>query len=74
VDPWANPEEVAEEYGVVTSRELPAPGQYDAVILAVAHREFKELTSDQLHALGKPIHVVYDIKSVLPAGVVDGRL
>ena len=74
VDPWADPEEVAEEYGVQTARELPGPGGYDAVILAVSHSEFTELSPEALHALGKPVHVVYDIKSVLPPSAVDGRL
>jgi UDP-N-acetyl-D-galactosamine dehydrogenase len=74
VDPWAAPAEVLEEYGIETQRELPGPGQYDAIVMAVAHRQFKLLSPADLHALGKPVHVIYDIKSMLPAAEVDGRL
>ncbi len=74
VDPWADPAEVAEEYAVVTTREMPDPGQYDAIVMAVAHREFQQISIAELHALGKPVHVLYDIKSILPATEVDGRL
>jgi UDP-N-acetyl-D-galactosamine dehydrogenase len=74
VDPWADPDEVMAEYGISTSREIPATANYDGIILAVAHRQFREMTPAAIHALGKPGHVVYDIKSVLPANEVDGRL
>ncbi len=74
VDPWADPEEVQAEYGIETQRELPESGQYDAIVVAVAHREFKALSASQLHALGKSTHVVYDIKSLFPSAEVDGRL
>ena len=72
-DPWANPAEVAREYGVNSCRELsglPA-GKYDAVILAVAHKEFLSLDLEKFkneHA------VVFDIKGVLPRELIDGRL
>jgi len=41
---------------------------------AVAHREFFALSSEDIHSLGKPVHVTYDIKFVMPAEDVDGRL
>jgi UDP-N-acetyl-D-galactosamine dehydrogenase len=72
-DPWANAEEARREYGV----ELitPAPGDdYDAVIVGVAHRQFAELGIDGVRALAKPGAVVYDVKHVFPAQLVDGRL
>jgi len=74
MDPWADPGSVQEEYGVDVRNELPAAGQYDAVILAVAHKEFRELGAAAIKALGKPVSVLFDIKSVLPADSVDGRL
>ena len=49
-------------------------GPYDALILAVAHRDFIDMGADGLRALGKPKSVLYDVKSVLPADLVDGRL
>lgn len=73
-DPWADPAEVQHEYGVEVMSELPAPGQYDGIVLAVAHREFFELGATGFRKLGKDVHVLYDIKSVLPADAVDGRL
>ena len=73
-DPWVNPDEVMHEYGVSVMTELPADGQYDGIVLAVAHREFDALGEAGFHALGKDTHVLYDIKSVLPKDAVDGRL
>lgn len=72
-DPWVDPEDAREIY----DREiLPAPNgnRYDAVILAVAHREFLELGEDGLRALCKPNHVIYDVKGVLPRSLVTERL
>jgi UDP-N-acetyl-D-galactosamine dehydrogenase len=74
MDPWADPGSVQAEYDVAVQNELPAAGQYDAVILAVAHKEFRELGAAAIRALGKPSSVLFDIKSVLPADSVDGRL
>lgn len=73
-DPWVDPREMKHEYGVDVMTELPAPGQYDGVLLAVAHQAFYELGVDGFRALGKDTHVLYDIKSVLPKDAVDGRL
>lgn len=73
-DPWADIEAVADEYGISITNEIPDGGQYDAVVVAVAHKEFREMSPAEIHALGKPVHVVYDIKYVLPLEEVDGRL
>lgn len=73
-DPWADIEAVADEYGISITNEIPDAGQYDAVVVAVAHKEFREMSPAEIHALGKPVHVVYDIKYVLPLEEVDGRL
>jgi len=73
-DPWADASEVKKEYGLNITNELPAPGQYDGIVIAVAHNEFFDYSAEQIHALGKPNHIIYDIKNVLPAEEVDGRL
>ena len=69
-DPWANPEIVRCEYGVVVTNELPSE-KYDAVILAVAHKEFEDLDLDKLKADNA---IVYDVKSFLPHHAYDQRL
>ncbi len=72
-DPWVNKEEAREEYGI-TPIDAPEPGRYEIVVMAVAHREFAALGIDRIRALGKPGAIVYDVKHVLPADQVDGRL
>ena len=72
-DPWADTDEVAEEYGVDLASEVPA-GPFDAIILAVRHSEFLEFGGDRLRAMLKPRGILYDLKSVLPTGVADARL
>ncbi|MET0012455.1 MAG: Vi polysaccharide biosynthesis UDP-N-acetylglucosamine C-6 dehydrogenase TviB [Sedimenticola sp.] len=72
-DPWVNPQEAEEEYGI-TPIVKPEPGTYDAVVMAVAHREFVEMGSEAIRALGKEGAVLYDVKSLFPASEVDGRL
>lgn len=70
-DPWANPAEVVREYGVICQKELVNDQKFDAVILAVSHKEFLEMDiKDYL----KEIVVVYDVKGILPSSVVDGYL
>ena len=69
-DPWAAPERVAKEYGIEVVRELPGE-RFDAVILAVAHREFQDIDVRSLVHEGG---VVYDVKGVLDRGIVDARL
>lgn len=73
-DPWADPHAVMEEYGVKVSNDLPAPGSYDAIILAVSHRQFREMSVDMIRKLGRPEHVFYDIKSIFQQADVDARL
>jgi UDP-N-acetyl-D-galactosamine dehydrogenase len=73
-DPWVEAEVVRDEYGLDVHTECPAPGQYECIVLAVAHRQFIDMSRDEMRALGKPGHVVYDIKSVLPSDQVDQRL
>ena len=72
-DPWANPDEAFREYDVTLAPSLQ-PGVYDAVILAVGHRQFHDMGTAQIRALGKPAHVLFDVKGLLPADQVDDRL
>ncbi|MAT66219.1 MAG: Vi polysaccharide biosynthesis protein VipA/TviB, partial [Gammaproteobacteria bacterium] len=62
-----------EEYGIEVI-DAPEPGSYDAIILAVAHHQFVEMGAERIRALGKPDAVLFDVKYVLPADMVDGRL
>jgi UDP-N-acetyl-D-glucosamine/UDP-N-acetyl-D-galactosamine dehydrogenase len=72
-DPWADPYQAEAILGVRPVAEL-APGSYDAVVLAVAHDQFKAYDAAAIRALGKPGAVVYDVKSAWPREVVDDRL
>jgi UDP-N-acetyl-D-galactosamine dehydrogenase len=72
-DPWANAAECRHEYGFSPMRELK-PGRYDAAVVAVAHRQFRELGARGVRRLCRRKHVLYDIKHVFPAAAVDGRL
>lgn len=72
-DPWIDKDEVIHEYGFKPI-DQPVEGKYDAILLAVAHDEFKELSLEQIKAFGKDNHVLYDIKYLLKASEVDGRL
>ena len=72
-DPWASVEEAQHEYGI-TPVAQPQPGTYDGIIVAVAHHQFKSMGAAAIRALGKPNHVLYDLKYLLPAAESDLRL
>ena len=72
-DPWANAAECQEEYGVRPIRKLAAR-RYDVAVVAVAHREFRNLGAHGVRKLCRKNHVLYDIKHVFLAAEVDGRL
>jgi len=72
-DPWVDPAEARHEYGIDLV-ENPQKGDYDGIIVAVGHRQFKEMGAEGIRAFGKPQSVLYDIKYVLPADAVDDRL
>ncbi|HWE47683.1 MAG TPA: nucleotide sugar dehydrogenase [Caulobacteraceae bacterium] len=72
-DPWICADDAVHEYGVELT-DAPGKGVYDAVVLAVAHREFVDLGADALRAYGRPGAVLYDVKSALPRDSVDARL
>lgn len=71
-DPWADADAVRREYGIGVTNSLPEERSFDAVVLAVSHREFENL--DVRSLLASDNGVVYDVKGVLPRAVVDGRL
>jgi UDP-N-acetyl-D-galactosamine dehydrogenase len=68
-DPWVDPEEVRQEYGIDVVNVLPV-GPFAAVILAVAHKEFLSLDVRSF----APNGIVYDVKSILPREIIDSRL
>jgi UDP-N-acetyl-D-galactosamine dehydrogenase len=72
-DPWVDADEARHEYGLSLVK-APAAGTYDAIVVAVGHREFAALGGEGIRALGKAQSVVYDVKYVLPRSAVDGRL
>lgn len=72
-DPWIKVEDALNEYGITPIIE-PEAGSYDAIIVAVAHNQFKEMGNAAIRALGKPISVLYDLKYVLTAQESDLRL
>lgn len=73
-DPWADDGEIRSELGVETVVSEPEPGGYDAIVLAVGHDQFRERGADGLRAWLRDPGVLYDVKSILPAGTTDERL
>ncbi|WP_294222024.1 nucleotide sugar dehydrogenase [uncultured Shimia sp.] len=72
-DPWVDPDVVEAEYGF-SLIDQPQNATYDAVVVAVAHRQFREMDGEAIRALGKPEALLYDIKGVLPKSESDWRL
>jgi UDP-N-acetyl-D-galactosamine dehydrogenase len=72
-DPWVDPAEAKAEYDIDLV-SAPQKGAYDVVVIAVAHDQFKALGAQGIRDFGKETSVAYDIKYVLPADAVDGRL
>ena len=72
-DPWVSAREARKEYGIRPVR-TPARGRYDAIVVAVGHRQFRELDVGALRRLAKRNHVLYDIKYVFGRADTDGRL
>ena len=72
-DPWAEAAEAEHEYGL-TPVVQPKAGDYDGIILAVAHQQFKDMGAQAIRLLGKAQHVLYDLKYILPKDTADIRL
>lgn len=73
-DPWVDPDEVEKEYGLRPISNIELTGQYDAIVLALAHDQFKQMTIQEFNQLGKAKHVLYDLKYVLEQSQADIRL
>jgi UDP-N-acetyl-D-galactosamine dehydrogenase len=72
-DPWVDASEAKAEYDIDVVAS-PAPGEYDAVVIAVAHDLFREKGIEGLRGYCKTGGILYDVKYLLPAQAVDGRL
>jgi len=72
-DPWVDAEEAKREYGL-TPVSAPEAGSYDGIVLAVSHQQFIDMGTQAIRALGKPEHVLYDLKYVLGTDESDLRL
>ena len=72
-DPWVDREEASKEYGIQLI-DSPGKEQYDLILLAVAHDEFKKLPISEIRSYGKKIHIIYDIKYLFRPEETDGRL
>ena len=72
-DQLADRSEAMHEYNIKLLNQ-PVEGKYDAIVLAVAHNEFKKLSLEQIKIFGKTNHVLYDIKYIFDKSEVDGRL
>lgn len=73
IDPWVDPHEADAEFGIAVS-DRPQGGDYDAILLAVAHSAFREMGAERIRALGHEDAIVYDLKYLLPADQSDLRL
>jgi UDP-N-acetyl-D-galactosamine dehydrogenase len=71
IDPWADPSEVMHEYSLTTHKNISNNTMYDAVILAVAHNQFKDLN---IRDVTKDVSVIYDLKALLPKNQSDASL
>ncbi|MEM6762632.1 MAG: nucleotide sugar dehydrogenase [Pseudomonadota bacterium] len=71
-DPWVDPADAAREYGINLLEQPAAP--YDALILAVAHEEFRHLGAGAIRALGGSNAVFFDVKAAFDKSLSDGRL
>ena len=72
-DPWIEANVTEAEYGLSPIAD-PTPGAYDAIIVAVAHREFVDMGSTAIRSLGKPGAILYDIKGIFGKAGADMRL
>lgn len=72
-DPWVDAGEAREKYGIELIDPPPAGG-YDAIVLAVGHRQFLDLGTEAIRAWGRPDCVLFDVKHLLPRDAVDDRL
>jgi len=72
-DPWVDTEEAKSIYDINLVQK-PVPQTYDAILLCVGHNQFREMGASAIRDLGKPSHILYDVKHILEKENVDGRL
>jgi UDP-N-acetyl-D-galactosamine dehydrogenase len=72
-DPWVNPAEALSEYGIKLVEQLNG-GVYSGIVLAVAHKQFAEMSVDALRRLCREKSIIYDAKNLYPSDQVDGCL
>ena len=72
-DPWVSTLDAEKELGIKPI-DAPESGQYDAIIIAVSHRQFRDLGAQGIRSFGKSNHVLYDLKYVLSPSEADLRL
>jgi UDP-N-acetyl-D-glucosamine/UDP-N-acetyl-D-galactosamine dehydrogenase len=72
-DPWIDKKDTFNVYAIKPI-DKPVSKKYDAIILAVAHKEFLSFSNKDLRGFGKDNHVIYDIKYLLKSNESDGRL
>ncbi|MBI1195870.1 MAG: Vi polysaccharide biosynthesis UDP-N-acetylglucosamine C-6 dehydrogenase TviB [Gammaproteobacteria bacterium] len=72
-DPWVSADEAMHEYGITLLKEVQK-NKYDAIVIAVAHKEFREMGIAHIRSFGVPHAVVFDAKYLFPASETDGRL
>ncbi len=72
-DPWIDAGEAHHEYGIQMTEHLK-PGSYDAIVLAVAHDQYRAMGAEKIRALGKPSAVLFDVKHLFPKSCTTARL
>ena len=72
-DPWASVSDASKIYDINLLTELQEDN-YDAIVLCVAHEQFKKMGAEKIHQLGKANHVIFDVKNIFAKDEVDGRL
>ena len=73
-DPWVDAEEAHNEFGLELIKGAPGEALYDAIVMAVGHREFTEMGATRIRAFGKQGAVFFDVKAVFDKSQSDGRL
>lgn len=73
-DPWVNREDARHEFGVDIETGEPPVGRYDAVVMAVAHKDFIAMGAERVREFGRPGAVFFDVKGVFAKHESDGRL
>jgi len=74
VDPWVNPEEAQQEYGLAVNPNIPAQETYGAVVAAVAHQQFMQLSAEQWRQLLIPNGIILDLKGIVPRALNPLRM